>query len=405
MVFVNNAGSSWDWIEHAAWDGIHLADFVMPFFLFIVGMSISLSMSKMVEQRTVPKKEILKKIIERTLKLFFLGLFMTSIRFRYDLSRIRIPGVLQRIAVDYFVVSITMLFAPTVDMTKFDDYFGNHIQNEKLCRLAEFLFGSKGLFSVFIRYIITWSVAIVIYLIYLSLLFLPSIPGCGRGSLGANCNAAGYIDVLILTPNHMYGHPTCKEAAPPCEHFDPEGIVSTISSTASCFIGLYMGYVLAKFSEHKHRISHWIVSGIIMVVLSIIIHFSGVPYNKNLYSISYVTLMAGSASIIYALSYAVIDIPQTRIIRILLLPSIALGMNSIAVYAFDFFWFSIWGRPGGSAYLYWDKPDQNIVNWTFQHLYMLMPIKTAVFFWGLTDVFICMIFAGVLYKLGIFFKI
>jgi heparan-alpha-glucosaminide N-acetyltransferase len=44
MILVDDAGEQWPVIGHAPWNGCHLADFVMPFFLFIVGMAIPLSL-------------------------------------------------------------------------------------------------------------------------------------------------------------------------------------------------------------------------------------------------------------------------------------------------------------------------------------------------------------------------
>ncbi|KAM1117307.1 hypothetical protein ACFX2I_007727 [Malus domestica] len=44
MILVDDAGEEWLVIGHAPWNGCNLADFVMPFFLFIVGMSIALSL-------------------------------------------------------------------------------------------------------------------------------------------------------------------------------------------------------------------------------------------------------------------------------------------------------------------------------------------------------------------------
>lgn len=43
MILVDDAGEEWPMIGHAPWNGCNLADFVMPFFLFIVGMSIALA--------------------------------------------------------------------------------------------------------------------------------------------------------------------------------------------------------------------------------------------------------------------------------------------------------------------------------------------------------------------------
>lgn len=44
MVLVDDAGGEWPVIGHAPWNGCNLADFVMPFFLFIVGVAIALAL-------------------------------------------------------------------------------------------------------------------------------------------------------------------------------------------------------------------------------------------------------------------------------------------------------------------------------------------------------------------------
>lgn len=44
MILVDDAGGEWPMIGHAPWHGCNLADFVMPFFLFIVGMAIPLAL-------------------------------------------------------------------------------------------------------------------------------------------------------------------------------------------------------------------------------------------------------------------------------------------------------------------------------------------------------------------------
>eukprot|EP01047_Picozoa_sp_COSAG01_P054767 COSAG01_NODE_6024_length_3895_cov_4.417808_1_plen_173_part_00 len=47
MVFVDNTGGYWQaWIDHSPWDVVHLADFVMPLFLFMVGVSMAFAMKK-----------------------------------------------------------------------------------------------------------------------------------------------------------------------------------------------------------------------------------------------------------------------------------------------------------------------------------------------------------------------
>lgn len=42
MILVDDAGGAFPAINHAPWFGVTLADFVMPFFLFIIGVSVAL---------------------------------------------------------------------------------------------------------------------------------------------------------------------------------------------------------------------------------------------------------------------------------------------------------------------------------------------------------------------------
>ena len=83
MILVNTPGS-WSHVyaplQHADWNGCTPTDLIFPFFLFIVGVSISLALSGK-KERNEPKKELYKKIIRRTLLLFGLGLFLSGFPF------------------------------------------------------------------------------------------------------------------------------------------------------------------------------------------------------------------------------------------------------------------------------------------------------------------------------------
>ena len=68
MLFVNHAGKDPAWIAHAPWDGIHLADLVMPCFLFLVGMSAALSLTAQ-RQRGMTKDLLMRRVLSRTGKL------------------------------------------------------------------------------------------------------------------------------------------------------------------------------------------------------------------------------------------------------------------------------------------------------------------------------------------------
>src|SRR5688500_18392619 len=122
MILVNNPGS-WSHIysplEHAPWHGCTPTDLVFPFFLFAVGNALAFVMPRLEEAGTAA---FLRKVVTRTLLIFAIGLFLNWSPFlKWDAgmlvfkhwvdpenpaSGIRIPGVLQRIALCYFFASL-----------------------------------------------------------------------------------------------------------------------------------------------------------------------------------------------------------------------------------------------------------------------------------------------------------
>ncbi len=98
MILVNFPGSwkvGYEPLEHAPWEGSTPADYIFPFFIFIVGISITLSFTKLLKEGQ-PKGQIFKKILWRTLKIFAIGVALKILP-TFDFSRIELPGVLQRI--------------------------------------------------------------------------------------------------------------------------------------------------------------------------------------------------------------------------------------------------------------------------------------------------------------------
>ncbi|THU57845.1 hypothetical protein C4D60_Mb03t07880 [Musa balbisiana] len=240
MILVDGAGGEWPVIGHAPWNGCNLADFVMPFFLFIVGMAIPLSL-----KRIPSRARALRRVMVRTLKLLFWGIILQGgyshapdkLTYGVDMKQIRWCGILQRIALAYMVVAVLEIL--TKD-TKFED------QSTTSCSLFKLLFGACVLAIYFAviygTYVPDWEFTVhdsdsqdygkgfkVI---------------CGtRGSLDPPCNAVGYVDRQVLGINHMYRRPAWKRSkactygsphagplrndAPAwCQSpFEPEGIV------------------------------------------------------------------------------------------------------------------------------------------------------------------------------------
>src|SRR5262249_13609898 len=115
MVLVNNAGN-WNAVypplAHAKWDGWTPTDLIFPFFVFIVGVAIPLAFEKRKAAASAGsrQRDLYLKIFRRTALIFGLGLMLNAFPFTIDkLSHLRVPGVLQRIALCYFFASLIFL--------------------------------------------------------------------------------------------------------------------------------------------------------------------------------------------------------------------------------------------------------------------------------------------------------
>jgi heparan-alpha-glucosaminide N-acetyltransferase len=110
MIFVNYGSGAYKVLQHVPWHGITLADFVFPWFLWIMGFSIPLSTNSLLKRDDTKRIKIFLKILLRTVKMFAIGLMLNS-RFGVELGKLRIFGVLQRISLCYlFVATMELLF-------------------------------------------------------------------------------------------------------------------------------------------------------------------------------------------------------------------------------------------------------------------------------------------------------
>src|SRR5579864_6732706 len=110
MILVNSPGNDTAYapLDHAAWNGLTPTDLVFPFFVFIVGVSLVFSLSRRIEGNE-NRTALMGQVFKRTLIIFALGLLLNGFP-HYQLSTIRIPGVLQRIAICYFFGALFFLW-------------------------------------------------------------------------------------------------------------------------------------------------------------------------------------------------------------------------------------------------------------------------------------------------------
>lgn len=144
---------------------------------------------------------------------------------------------------------------------------------------------------------------------------------------------AGYIDRIILGPSHLYGSPTCKDIYNTLIPYDPEGILGNLTGTLLCYLGAQAGHIFANGTKTSRICGQWIGFGIICGAIGLILSKGGqsdswIPINKNLWSLSFVLVLASLAFFILTVFYIVVDIKKWFNGE----PWIWLGMNSIVVY-------------------------------------------------------------------------
>jgi predicted acyltransferase len=290
MVLVNNPGT-WSAIypplAHAEWNGWTPTDFVFPFFLFIVGISITLALGKRVEAGGVDKT-VYFKIVRRTLLIFGLGLFLATFPFYnftkgelLDINTVRVMGVLQRIAVCYFFSALIFLHT-----------------------------GWKKQLII----------AIGLLLLYWILMTLVPVPGCEITTFNDRaCNLAAYIDRTVLTEGHIWRS---------ARVYDPEGLLSTIPAIATTLAGILCGHWLRTRRDDMEKVSGMFFFGVALVALGWAWH-SWFPINKALWTSSYVVFTAGLALCFLGFCYWLIDIKGYKLWT---KPFVIFGVNALALF-------------------------------------------------------------------------
>jgi heparan-alpha-glucosaminide N-acetyltransferase len=324
MMFVDNAGDVDEyWIDHSPWWGIHLADFVMPLFLFMVGVSMAFSMKK------YGGPGLKWKVASRTLKLFVLGcltqgadIFQGGVGI--DMAHMRIPGILQRIAWAYMVVSMMKMWLPVYTASS----------GFVAASIGKWEDAPRNSWALFSHYALHWLVAFAFFFLYVAVMLFAHVPSwtfvkpahyddsptcdtemrngskvqvctaewipeqtyhthCDtHGDLTPKCSALRMVDTWLLGPHHMYDGGEFERshwcsACPPLDdsdgcplptrpgwchaRLDPEGVLSSMPTVLTTWLGLHFGLVLVHHPSVSYRLQHWGVLSTIFFALGWVI--------------------------------------------------------------------------------------------------------------------------------------
>jgi len=280
MVIVNNPG---DWSQvyapllHAEWHGWTPTDLIFPFFVFIVGVSVTLSQRT---QKPVPV------ILRRAALIFGFGLLL-ALYPRFDISTVRVMGVLQRLALCYLAAAI------------FYRAMGEADEEDK------------------------WQAAVgvtaVLLLAYWAVMqFIPA-PGGVAGDLTPSGNLGAWIDRTLIGEAHLWRQ---------SRTWDPEGLLGTVAAVGSALSGVAAGVILTGRRTDPQKAAFLIAGGGAAIVMGLVWDRS-FPINKNLWTSSYVLFTSGLASIVLAMCFWLFD---ARGRHALLRPLIVLGSNALALF-------------------------------------------------------------------------
>ena len=270
-------------LQHAKWEGFHFEDLIFPMFVFIVGVSLVFSLSRMIEERG--RSGAVARIVRRSVLLFALGIFYYG-GFSKTFSDIRLLGVLQRIALAYLFAGLIFVF-----------------------------FGLRGR--------VAWCLGLLVG--YWALMAFVPVPGGNVGDFDEGHNLANWIDSRYL-PLHKWDG----------DH-DPEGLLSTLPAIANCLLGVFAGMLLRNGKQKPwQKVLLLAAAGGVLLGLGLLwahpfekVPWLWFPLIKKIWTSSFVLVACGYSSLLLAAFYLIIDVAGWRRWA---MPFVWIGVNPITIY-------------------------------------------------------------------------
>jgi predicted acyltransferase len=433
MVLVNNPGT-WSAIygplKHAEWHGITPTDYVFPFFLFIVGVAIPIALQKRIDEGMT--RGVYVKILSRSAAIFATGLAISALplfvigettvpwplkwlsalsiiaalyflfvrKFKiafaliglwavilggaylagytvmpYNFAGMRIPGVLQRIAVCYLIASIVFLHT-------------------------------------------SWrmqaAIGVALLLVYWLLMTAVPVPDCEAATINDKaCNLAAWLDRTILTEAHIWRAGKV---------YDPEGILSTIPAIVTTLSGVLTGSWLTRptlrmgsppVADDVDAEQSEIQNPKAKIETALGIFFFGTvllavgwswsllfPLNKSLWTSSYVVYSSGLALLTLGVCYYLIEI---RGYKRWAKPFVVFGVNALALFVFSGIMARILGiiRVAGP-----EGKDISLQQWIFNNLFLSWaePVNASLAY-AVTFILFWLVLMWLLYRRRILIKV
>ncbi len=271
-------------LNHVAWEGFRFYDLIFPLFVFIVGISLVYSLTKIIE--TEGRPAAVKRIVRRAFLLWFIGIIYYG-GWSKGVDGIRLVGVLQRIALCYLFAGLFFVYLKPRGL---------------LIALVSLLAGY-------------WAM----------LTFIP-IPGQNQVSFAEGLNLTNWIDSHYL-PFRKWD--TTELSPGVFSKHDPEGLLSTLPAIGTCLLGVFAGLLMRNGKWTPAQKTQMLFgAGIAAIVVGYLwgLQF---PVIKKLWTSSYVLIAAGWSAILFGAFYWIIDVKGlSRWAQ----PFVWIGLNPITIY-------------------------------------------------------------------------
>ena len=430
MVLVNNPGTSpvyWP-LDHAEWNGLTPTDWIFPFFLFIVGVSISISLGRRKDAVQANDRSIYVKIVSRSLSIYLLGAAVSVLPF-FQFQSSDAPDWLKML--DWLLWAAALLFLllrnyKMAGMLAGIAILGIAVMNLAGYNIVSYDFSTIRIMGVLQRIAVCYLITSLIFLhtnwrqqIYIAaalllgywfLITMVPVPGCEVTTMNDKaCNLAAYIDRVIITEPHIWRFGKV---------YDPEGILSTIGAIVTTISGVLTGTWLLRSDKGRvtsdeqtdsslitvnsslNKVSGLFFFGIVLFALGWIWNYF-FPFNKALWTSSYVLVTTGLALLVLGCCYWLIDIKGFRSWA---KPFVIFGVNALALFVFTGLFarmisaFRVAYTPEGKSI----SAQKWIVDTIFLQLFQ--PINASLAY-AISFILLWLFFMWLLYRKGIYIKV
>lgn len=291
-------------LKHVEWAGFRFYDAVFPLFLFLVGVSVVLSLDRLLA--TAGRKGAMVRIARRSLLLFAIGVFYYG-----GVSRawpdVQISGVLPRIALCYLVAATLSVWLPRrgivlaaavclagywalLTFVPFPDVRLEHDTLGKKQTQAEAKPPSE---------------------------LLAGVSSTVKGTFEEGHNLTHYVDFRWL--------PGKKRNL----YYTNEGLLSTIPALATTLFGIMAGWLLTSVRwTDRQKVAWLLAAGAAGVALGLLwgLQF---PIIKRIWTSSFCLVASGCSAMLLGFFYLVVEVWRRQK---WCAPFLWIGSNALAVY-------------------------------------------------------------------------